>query len=233
MKKTIFAFTLIELLVVIAIIAIIAAMLLPVLGKARERGYAVSCISNLKQTGMVLMQYSDNNNDWLMPAWNDWNGTESTWPTLLRAGNYLPSAPGSPYSNSEVLGCVLPGFKNTGTFGLRVCQQARSTAIKFTQHIQSGSRKWKSPGEMILAGDTLARSYPANKILSQQYRLDDNNSSQAAQGLPHFRHFGQCNILYGDIHAVAIKTGNLYDSVRASSGWTFFLSDGMRLGAYP
>ena len=71
------SFTLIELLVVIAIIAILAAMLMPALSRAREGGRATACAGNMKQLGTAMVLYSDDFKR--LPAYGNSTETRSCW----------------------------------------------------------------------------------------------------------------------------------------------------------
>src|SRR4051812_37774688 len=79
-------FTLIELLVVIGIIGVLIAILLPSLGRAREQARATTCASQLRQLGLGLMIYAQNNQGWL-PSWSGWHELEAD-------GTTIPKSPG-------------------------------------------------------------------------------------------------------------------------------------------
>jgi len=81
-------FTLIELLVVIAIIAILASLLLPTLGAARDRAKSISCLSNVKQIGGMQSMYANDFNDILPAAYMGGGTTDGIWSYVVTSLNY-------------------------------------------------------------------------------------------------------------------------------------------------
>ena len=108
-------FTLIELLVVIAIIAILAAILLPTLQSAKDRGVAVSCLNNLRQIGNGVPQYANMSDDFLVPqshwshdATKNANGKLKNWADYDSMFRYIvvPSVSKENWDQGRsVLGC--------------------------------------------------------------------------------------------------------------------------------
>ena len=150
-------FSLIELLIVISIIAILAAMLLPALGRARDKAHAITCMNNLKQQGIYVIHYSDTYNNYV-PPYSDSSGY--MYSTLLYMMFTPPNKPYY-YMGKEFLCPKIKKFYGYPTAMDTVNHlnyvynafASKENMRKTTSFVVRGTGRQHSPSQQLLVAD--------------------------------------------------------------------------------
>ena len=215
-------FTLIELLIVIAIIAILAAMMLPALNKARESARTSNCINNLRQLGQAELLYVDAY-DGLPTAVQDMARTSLTWHQMLLVSGLLPN-------KSELFACPSAPEKtltpatlemNGVTYVYYTCYGINADLVgdisKTTRarNFYSGTIPFKrltTPSRTILISDLTDGLTYAGFSQSSWHELGNPLSTNDRHGERHYNGRG-CNILFADFHVAGAPHPEIYDNI--------------------